>query len=198
VLVLSWNLYGGRLASRSRFAEVLDSSDWDVALLQEVPAWWELSPWTVRASRTQFMPFRRSFLSATPAQSTAILSRLPVVAHAFCRLRVFPERRFVHAVLLGQGVWVGNLHAHQFSLGGKLRDHARAVAALRRWAGSAPIVLGGDWNVYSLSLPGFSVVASHELDHIAVRGGSGDGGVLPAPQLSDHAPICANVHLTPL
>ncbi len=64
-----------------------------------------------------------------------------------------------------------------------------------RWAGGAPIVLGGDFNLRELSLDGFEHAAGHDVDHVFVRGflASRDAQVLERGHLSDHAPVSVAV-----
>src|SRR5947207_10519974 len=133
--VLTWNLFHGRArppAGRSlerEFAAALAGWEWDVALLQEVPPWW---PARLAAehdvaltSRNALLPLRRALAERRPdlmrsggGSANAILVRAPerITARARRRLRLWPERRVVHAVRLEpSGVWVANLHAQVHS-----------------------------------------------------------------------------------
>ena len=82
--------------------------------------------------------------------SNAILMRAGAIAeHRSFRLGWLPERRWLQAVRLEESVWVGNLHTEAKADQGRL-----AAAMLRRWAGAAPVVLGGDFNLHRLHLDG--------------------------------------------
>jgi len=207
--VLIWNLFHGRAvppAGRDlfdEFARALAGWDWDVALLQEVPPWWPPALATrlnagqryVLTSRNFALPIRRWVATRRPdliksngGGANAILVRGDaIVEHRIRRLCIWPERRWVHAVRLDRaGVWIANLHA-----GGPLRDAQRAAAAARAWAGAAPLVLGGDFNIRQLTLDGFERTAGHEVDYVFVRGFEAlrAGEVLDHGRLSDHAPV---------
>src|SRR4051794_11652172 len=117
--VLTWNLFHGRAvppAGRSLqadFAAALAGWDWDVALLQEVPPWWPprlAGAYDVAlTSRNALLPLRRALAQRRPdlmksggGSANAILVRGDerIVARARRRLRLWPERRVVHAVRL--------------------------------------------------------------------------------------------------
>ena len=118
-----------------------------------------------------------------------------IVEHRVRRLCLWPERRWVHAVRLhGAGMWVANLHA-----GGPMRDAAVAAETAVRWAGAAPLVLGGDFNIRRLALDGFARAAGHDVDYVFVRGLSVAGGadVLDRGRLSDHAPVAVTIASAP-
>jgi endonuclease/exonuclease/phosphatase family metal-dependent hydrolase len=124
--------------------------------------------------------------------ANAILVRAPatITAHRDALLCHLPERRRVHAVRLTDGVWVGNLHATAHHTGAAKRDAATAAAALRRWAGNRACVLGGDFNLRSVSLDGFTHAGGHDVDHVFARGlQPGELAVLERGELSDHAPV---------
>jgi endonuclease/exonuclease/phosphatase (EEP) superfamily protein YafD len=75
-----------------------------------------------------------------------------------------------------------------------MRDSVRAAASGLRWAGDAPLVLGGDFNIRGLALDGFEYAGGHEVDHIFVRGLQPAGHeVLERGRLSDHAPVAAEL-----
>jgi len=126
VRVLTWNLFHGRAdppAGRPllhEFATTLAGWDWDVALLQEVPPWWPpllaracgADARSARTSRNALLPVRRAIASRRPdllksngGGADAILVRPPlrITAHGVRRLRVWPERRVVHAVRVAVG-----------------------------------------------------------------------------------------------
>ena len=123
--VLTWNLYGGRAvpaAGRSlqaEFAAALAGWEWDVALLQEIPPWWppELAqvtgaePATVFTARNWGRAVRRRLGERDPdlwgswaGGANSILVRgLGIEEHRRHRLRLWPERRWMHGVHLGDG-----------------------------------------------------------------------------------------------
>lgn len=215
--VLTWNLFHGRaLPPRDEdllgaFAARLAGWRWDVALLQEVPPWWPAS--LARAcdaearcaltSRNALLPLRHAAASRRPellksngGGCNAILVRGlgGVRVHVRRRLRVWPERRVVHAVSVrvgGDDVWFANVHASTGRGARTLGDVALARATALRWAGDAPLVLGGDFNVEQPPMRGFSHAGHSRIDHVYARGPApvGDGETLDRGTLSDHAPL---------
>jgi len=226
VRVLTWNLFHGRAqppAGRAldrEFGALLAGWPWDVALLQEVPAWWPpaLAAATgagqrhVRTSRHELLPIRRFLARRWPdvmkswgGGANAILVRGRIGAHREHRLRCLPERRMLHAVELPEaGIWVANLHAsvrHQADTASEISD-ARARAL--EWAAGRPVVLGGDLNLTDPHVPGFLRAASSHVDHVYARGlevaapGRTLERALPGswhpPRLaSDHRPLLAEL-----
>jgi endonuclease/exonuclease/phosphatase family metal-dependent hydrolase len=213
VKVLTWNLFHGRsLPNAGRdllpeFQSALAGWDWDVALLQEVPPWWPTplaqasgaSARMVLTSRNLFPCLRRPLAIRVPdviksngGGANAILVRgMPIDAHRKLTLRLWPERRTMHAVRLGE-VWVGNLHAQVHRETRAQADLRRATAALLSWAGpDAPVVLGGDTNTRRPNAPGLAVAGGHDVDFIMARGLARKGKVvvLPRGRLSDHRPV---------
>ncbi len=191
----------------AEFARALAAWDWDVALLQEVPPWWpprlaarlDAEQRSVLTSRNAGLPVRRALavrwpdaLKSNGGGANAILVRGDaIVEHRIRRLCVWPERRWVHAVRLhAAGVWVANLHA-----GGPIRDAHLAADTARRWAGDAPLVLGGDFNIRGLALDGFTCAGAHEVDYVFVRGlsAASSAEVLDRGHLSDHAPVAVTI-----
>ena len=210
--VLTWNLMHGRSvppAGRDlsdEFAGALADWEWDAALLQEVPPWWAAElcarigcdQRTVLTSRNALLSLRRAIAVRWPdlirsngGGSNAILIRGGAIAeHRTSRLSLWPERRWLHAVRLTTGTWIANLHG-----GGRWRDAERAREQALRWASGAPLVLGGDFNVHSLSLPGLVHAGGNGPDHVFVTGLRPLGGadVLDNGRLSDHAPVAVTV-----
>lgn len=217
--VLTWNLFHGRSVPDTRhdlrevFAARLASWDWDVALLQEVPPWWPeplaaacgASGFRALTSRNELLWLTRPLAERRPdllkswgGGCNAILVRgQGVTAHRRVRLRVRPERRVMHAVRLEDGTWVGNLHASAHDERRAQADLGHAGDALARWAGAAPVVLGGDANTHTPAVPGFTHCGGHVLDHVFARGlrvaepattlPRHDAGV--DANLSDHRPV---------
>lgn len=181
--VVSWNLFHGRAVPPAgrpllhEFATTLAGWEWDVALLQEVPPWWppllaracgdDAVLAHVRTSRNALLPLRRALSTRRPdllksngGGANAILLRggLGYDAHARRRLRLRPERRWVHAVRLVDpargpfhGAWVGNVHGQKGAWDGgpglvhPLTDLRASADALDRWtaAGRASGGLAG-------------------------------------------------------
>jgi len=184
------------------FSAALAGWEWDLALLQEVPPWWpeELAMRTgaqarsVLTSRNALLPVRRAIAVRWPdliksngGGSNAILVRGDeIVAHRVFRLSWLPERRWLHAVRLSGDRWVGNLHS-----GGTIREAELARERALEWAAGAPLVLGGDFNLHSLELPGFVHAGGHNADHVFAAGlqPAGSAEVLERGRLSDHAPV---------
>lgn len=220
--MLSWNLKHGRAepsAGRDLFDEFaarVADWEWDVALLQEVPPWWPArlaaragaTARHVLTSRNAGLPLRRWLATRWPdvmksngGGANAILVRgSEVEQHRTQRLCRWPERRWVHAVRLhggafGAGVWVGNLHATAHDAPAAQRDDDLAAYTLLAWAGSAPSVLGGDFNLRRLALTGFTHAGGHDVDHVFVHGVEPLSGVeiLERGSLSDHAPIAVEL-----
>ncbi len=218
--VLTWNLFHGRSVPSSggdllgEFAARLERWEWDVALLQEVPPWWTATLAQrlgaeyrqALTSRNALPGLRRALARRWPdvvkAQgggANAILARRDrIIAHQLQRLTRLPERRIVHGVSLGCGVWVVNLHATVRDERVAQRDGTVAGAAALRWARDEPVVLGGDFNLRSPRWPGFGAAAGHDVDHIFISGAleaASPGEVLDRGALSDHAPVAVSVRL---
>jgi endonuclease/exonuclease/phosphatase family metal-dependent hydrolase len=216
--VLTWNLYHGRAvppAGRSllrEYAAIIAGWEWDVALLQEVPPWWppELGrasgahARTALTSRNFLLGVRRWIAERRPdliksngGGANAILVRGDaILEHRKATLRQWPERRVVHAVRLGSGVWAGNLHAQVHSPERAQADITLAATLLARWAGGAPALLGGDFNVREPHAPGFVHAGGHNVDHVLVRGGltaTGPSRTLKRGRLSDHRPVVVDL-----
>jgi endonuclease/exonuclease/phosphatase family metal-dependent hydrolase len=211
--ILTWNLKHGRAEPGAGhdllpdFSGALAAWRWDVALLQEVPPWWPqplaaatgASARHVLTSRNLGLPARRTLARRWPdlmksngGGANAILVRAPttVTDHREALLCRLPERRRVHAVRLASGVWIANLHATAHSTRAAQRDSATAGATVTGWAGAAPCILGGDFNLRRLTLDGFTHAGGHDVDHVFVRGLEPRGvDVLDRGQLSDHAPV---------
>jgi endonuclease/exonuclease/phosphatase family metal-dependent hydrolase len=215
--ILSWNLMHGRSVPPARrdllpeFTAALRSWDWDVALLQEVPPWWPRSfaaslageERSVLTSRNALLPLRRAIgirwpdaIKSNGGGANAILVRADRIAeHRAARLRRLPERRWVHGVRLGCGIWAANFHATSRPVEAAARDGRLAAATALGWTEGAPLALGGDFNWPEPSLDGLEQAGGHELDHLFVSGLRvwGPLAVLDCGALSDHAPVAAGV-----
>ena len=209
--VLTWNLFHGRAVEprgrplQKEFTELIAGWDWDVALLQEVPPWWpralaEASGGSGRMALTSrnWLPPLRWLARVLPdvAKSwgggcNAILARGEQIAgHRTQTLRLRPERRVMHAVRLASGVWVGNLHAQVRPQVAARSDIARAGTAILDWAGDAPVLLGGDFNVRDPAIAGLRDMGGSGIDRVLGRGFAPAGREMPDRQgLSDHAPV---------
>jgi len=197
----------------SEFANALGGWEWDVALLQEVPPWWpaplaahlQADARLTLTSRNALPGVRRGVAQRWPdliksngGGANAVLCRRGVVVeHRTRRLCVWPERRRLHAVRVGgNGPWIGNLHATVRNTAAALRDGRLAAATALRWAAGAPVVLGGDFNVRSLGLPGFTWAGGNDVDHVFAAGLEpvvGSLAVLERGRLSDHAPVAVSL-----
>ncbi len=210
--VVTWNLYHGRAKQpagrdlRAEFAAALAAWDWDFALLQEVPPWWPphlpgADHATALTSRNALLPLRKAIATRWPdliksnggGANAILVRRNRIEAHARLRLRCWPERRVVHAVKTS-GLWVANLHAQVHSDERAHADREKAAAAVRRWAGDAPAILGGDFNVRTPRADGFVHAGGRGVDHVLVRGLEPVGVEVPTRgPLSDHAPVIVTV-----
>jgi endonuclease/exonuclease/phosphatase family metal-dependent hydrolase len=211
--VLTWNLMHGRSIPPAghdlleQFSSTLGSWEWDVALLQEVPPWWpgllgvrlNAEHRCVLTSRNSLLAVRRAIATSRPdliksngGGANAILVRGDrIVAHRTRRLCRLPERRWVQAAQLARGVWVANLHATVHNDAAAVRDGQLAAATTLAWAAGAPLALGGDFNVRTLSLDGLACAGGHDVDFLFTRGltTAGPPEVLDRGRLSDHAPV---------
>jgi endonuclease/exonuclease/phosphatase family metal-dependent hydrolase len=215
VRVLTWNLFHGRSrppAGRSllnEFAAALAGWTWDVALLQEVPPWWpprlaaaaDAEARTQLTSRNQLLGMRRAIAARNPdllksagGGANAILVRDgSVEEHRAERLRRWPEARWVHGVRLAGRGWAVNVHAQNQPRALARADCARAVAAALRWAGAAPLVLGGDLNLERPRFQGLLHVGGNHVDHVFTSGRPGRAQVLDRGTLSDHPPVAVTL-----
>jgi endonuclease/exonuclease/phosphatase family metal-dependent hydrolase len=215
--VLTWNLFHGRsLPNAGRdlypdFAAALAGWDWDVALLQEVPPWWPAKLGTACAaverhaltSRNLLLPIRRCLATQFPdviksngGGCNAILVRAGGIhAHAVRRLRLHPERRVAHGVKLDDGSWVVNLHATVHDADKAREDVVLAARSALEWSAGQPVILGGDLNVRTITIDGFTALARHDVDWILGHGSTraSEPEVLERDTLSDHAPVAVAV-----
>jgi endonuclease/exonuclease/phosphatase family metal-dependent hydrolase len=214
--VLTWNLYHGRAVEPRRrdllddFAATIAAWEWDVALLQEVLPWWparlgaacSASARSARTSRNFIPPLRwlgrpmPDLVKSWSGGCNAILVRgEPIAEHRRLHLRLRPERRVMHAVRLGSGVWIANLHAQVRPELLARSDTARAAGTALAWAGDAPLVLGGDFNLPDPAAAGLRHVGGNWVDHVFVRGMEPRGRrELPdRGGLSDHKPVIVEV-----
>ncbi len=211
--VLSWNLFHGRSVPGSGrdllpdFAARIAAWDWDVAFLQEVPPWWGeplgracgASARVALTSRNLGLPVRRAVAERFPdliksggGGANAILVRGQAIQeHHRATLRLWPERRVAHAVRTADGSWWANLHATAHREDRAVPDGRKAGAAALAWAGpDARIVLGGDMNVRTSAVPGYTHLVGNWVDHLHARGWKRRSArLLERGPLSDHAPV---------
>ena len=157
-----------------------------MALLQEVPPWWPAALGarlgaehrTVLTSRNAGLAVRRAIAVRWPdliksngGGANAILARRDrIVADRATRLCWLPERRWAHGVQLASGVWVVNLHATAGNAPAAVARFCARARVRAQLGGGAPLVFGGDLNLRSPSLPGMSLVASRDVDHLFLDG----------------------------
>jgi len=149
------------------FAGVLAGMEWDLALLQEAPPRWlrplgercGASGVSVRTSRNTLAPLRAwaaelnpDLIASNEGGSNQVLVRAPwrVAEVRDEVLTKRPERRVVALVRVaapgGAELCAGCLHASRGPRDAA-RDVSLAAEVAGEWAGSRPLVLGGDFNV---------------------------------------------------
>ncbi len=220
------------------FARLLATADWDVALLQECPPRWTapLAAATaaeghaVLTSRNSLAPVRSLLARVNPdliasneGGSNLTLVRGEILARRELELTPGPrpERRamaFSRAApaSLGLEICVANLHASAGPPRRAAAEREVRLAAERasEWAGSAPLLFGGDLNLrprdtdlldrLAVELGLRAPTGPESLDHLLVRGLEiAEPAAAWAPErrevtedghairLSDHAPVQA-------
>jgi hypothetical protein len=220
----------------TEFATLLAATAWDVALLQESPprfaeplaracsAEWQRA----LTSRNSLGPLRGLLARQNPdlmasgeGGSNLTLVRVPGRLGGIAERRELsihdgpPERRSMALTRTASGVCVANLHATNDQPNLAIEDVLRAARAATEFAGTAPLIFGGDLNLRPAEQPvvferlreDFGLAAPtgpRAIDHLLTRGLevveapaqwpperrelSLDGRVL---RLSDHAPVQA-------
>jgi endonuclease/exonuclease/phosphatase family metal-dependent hydrolase len=209
---------------------VIAGAEWDVCLLQEFPPRWaerlardcDAEAHRVLTSRNSFSLLRTAIAVLNPdligsneGGSNLTLVRGGTIAER--RELVLregkPERRAMAFTRLGAGLCVANLHASNAKPPLPVDELLLAADNATEWAGDAPLILGGDFNMrpervpeiypelerrYGLRPP----TAPDSIDHLLSRGLE----ILEAPhawpeekreltvdglrlRLSDHAPV---------
>jgi endonuclease/exonuclease/phosphatase family metal-dependent hydrolase len=191
---------------REEFAQLIADAQWDVCLLQEAPPYWDAelaratgaASYVTLTSRNWLAPLRArlgwwnpDLLGSWEGGSNITLVRAPwriAGAPRSLLLNSLPgrglrERRrmaFVRVRDADGDVGIANLHLTAGSRPAAEREALRAAATAVRWAGAAPLVLGGDFNLrpratgvfdrlereYGLATP----TAPDALDHLLGRG----------------------------
>jgi endonuclease/exonuclease/phosphatase family metal-dependent hydrolase len=224
----------------SQFGTMLASAEWDVALLQECPprfvaplaaacdADWHLA----LTSRNSFGSLRAlaarinpDLIASGEGGSNLTLVRAAGALGQIAERREIaihegkPERRAMAFTRTAVGVCVANLHATNDRPQLAAEDVLRAAGAATEWAGEAPLLFGGDFNLRPVQdtavfeelrerfgLEGPTGPAA--IDHVLARGSSiveaatawpperrelrHDGLAL---RLSDHAPVEATFRI---
>ena len=126
----------------------------------------------------------------------AILVRGEAIAeHRAEHLRRRPERRVVHGCASGTASGSRTSTRRCGRSCSRGRTSARAAATALAWAGDAPLVLGGDFNLRDPAAAGLRDAGGNWVDHVLVRGMQPQGRrELPdRGGLSDHKPVIVEV-----
>jgi endonuclease/exonuclease/phosphatase family metal-dependent hydrolase len=221
------------------FATVLAGAGWDVALLQECPPRWiarlaresraaahlsltsRNSCGSLRAAAARRNPdlvgSAEGGSNAILVRGQAIVERGELTIRERPALRLQPERRTMAFVRLASGPCVANLHASN-AQPSTLAENELGLAARRavEWAGGAPLILGGDFNLRPDRSPIFKELEREyglrfptgpaSIDHLLARGLVPIEAPAPwrpersevredglAIRLSDHAPVEATL-----
>ncbi|HLM49185.1 MAG TPA: endonuclease/exonuclease/phosphatase family protein [Solirubrobacteraceae bacterium] len=218
--VLTWNLFHGRAVPgagrdlQAEFTAALAGWPWDVALLQEVPPWWPsglaagagADQRVALTSRNTLSCLRRALARRWPdllksegGGANALLVRPPAAFadHRVDVLATAPERRVLQLARLrhADAVCVANMHLSAHDPPKAAGELERARAAALRYAGGAPLVLGGDVNLRRHPLDGLVRVADRDVDALYAQGlrGSAPARVLAHGSLSDHPPLTVDL-----
>jgi endonuclease/exonuclease/phosphatase family metal-dependent hydrolase len=158
----------------TEFATLLAASAWDVALLQEVPP--RFAEPLARAcgaeahraltSRNSLAPLRALLARQNPdlmasgeGGSNLTLVRVPGKLGGIAERRELeihegePERRAMAFTRTASGVCVANLHATNDRPDLASEDVLKAARAASEWAGAAPLLFGGDFNLRPAEQP---------------------------------------------
>ena len=226
---------------RREFTTVLGRLEWALALLQEAPPTWlhplcrELgvsgaSALTARnlgaAARAALARLNPDLIASGEGGSNQLLVRAPWRIAEVRRLTLTrrPERRRMLFARVqnpdGRAIAVANLHATAHDEAAAARDVERAAERASEWAGEAPLIFGGDFNLRPASSPRAferldvrhglgGVTGPKAIDHLLVSGlaAAAPPERLPAAareveaedglriRLSDHAPLAASLRL---
>ncbi len=229
------------------FAALIAAADWDVALLQECPPRWaeglaiaaDAEPHLVLTSRNipglgalqrRAADLNPDLIGSWEGGSNLTLVRgslagsPAIVERDQLQIASRPERRVMALTRLASGLCVANLHASKARASSEIELPTAAEAAVR-WAGDAPLLLGGDFNLrpaksghvfealereHGLAQP----TGERAIDHLLVRGAEiatppaqwpAERREIPDPtassdppkpvRLSDHSPVEASFRL---
>jgi endonuclease/exonuclease/phosphatase family metal-dependent hydrolase len=220
----------------TEFATLLAASAWDVALLQECPPRFaeplaracSAEAHRVLTSRNSLGPLRGLLARQNPdlmasgeGGSNLTLVRVPGRLGGIAERRELtihdgpPERRALALTRTASGVCVANLHATNDQPNMAIEDVLRAARAATEFAGTAPLLFGGDLNLRPAEQPAVferlredfglaAPMAPRAIDHLLSRGldlvepptaWPPERRELPlngrALRLSDHAPVQA-------
>jgi hypothetical protein len=147
------------------FASLIAGAHWDVLLLQECPPRWAERLATASNADAHLVPTSRNIpglgrgqaliadrnpdlIASWDGGSNLTLVRLAggISERRSLRLTPRPERRMMAFTRLGAELCIANLHASadRVQAEGEVLDAARTA---REWAGDAPLILGGDFNL---------------------------------------------------
>ena len=214
------------------FHSLIAESSWDVCLLQECPPRWRGSlesacaarSYRSRTSRNWFGPVsgalarkRPDLIASWEGGSNLILARGSaggIVVGESMTLAWLPERRTMALARLDCGLVVGCMHLSTDRAKASSEALLAATAAIG-WAGGAPLVFGGDFNLRpgtdssyeTLEEMGLEGALSGSIDQLLVSGVQAEKPrqwreserevVIDdlALRLSDHAPVSRVLHL---
>jgi hypothetical protein len=146
------------------FAFFIGEIDWDVAIFQEFPPSWpkrmaaacDAEAHRAFSGRNWFQPltsligrWRPDLLGAWEGGSDTTLVRAgagPIAERRRVVLTRKPETRVMALTRLGSGLCVANLHVSTSPPSAE-RELLEAAAIATRFAGSGPLIFGGDFNV---------------------------------------------------
>ena len=218
------------------FAQVLAGARWDVALLQECPPRFAAPLASACAAESHRVLTSRNSLGALRTLAARINSDLIASGEGGSNLTLVraegplggvaerrevaihegsPERRAMAFIRTSSGICVANLHATNDQPAQAAEDVLKAAELSTEWAGEAPLIFGGDFNLRPGEDPGvFDVLRERfgltgptgprAIDHLLSRGVEiaeapaawpperrelPQGGL--ALRLSDHAPVQA-------
>jgi endonuclease/exonuclease/phosphatase family metal-dependent hydrolase len=163
---VTWNLFHGQAAPRPELVRLLDSLEWQIALLQEAPPRWrgalagELHAQSAISltSRNFGAPIRSwvaerwpRLIKSNEGGSNQLLVREPWQIDETRELTIarLPERRrMLWARLSGPApLAVANLHGSVDSVRGASDQVLRSAAQAVEWSGGLPLLFGGDLNL---------------------------------------------------
>ncbi len=210
------------------FASLLAAADWDLALLQECPPRWAAplaaacgaSLHRVLTARNWLLPLTSALAARNPdliaswegGSNLTLVRGEPILERRSLVLRRLPERRTMSYTRLA-GVCVANLHASGRPALAEAEVRLAAERAVA-WSGTAPLVLGGDFNLRPARTGLFDELADRHglrratapeaIDHVLARGLEivAEPAAWPpearevevdglAVRLSDHPPVAA-------